>query len=190
MEQHIESRFRRRSAHCKRVSGDTFVSSIEQGTITGVLRQHAMRLNSTVSCKKFSRADFPTNCNGSFPFRKWYAHSGNYTRVCVPGHHAISPWTLSRNRQDIAEHLYLDVVEDLDKNRYPAAWGMISNYTLHCTAYSTRGCFELGNYRNNYTRGPLLQKWPAREELARELHDVFDKRVEGHRRGDPIPSAL
>lgn len=127
------------------LSGVTFVSSIEQGPTTGVLRQHAMRLNSTISCKRLSHPDFPANWNGSFPFfpfSKWYAHSGNSTRVRVPGQHAISPWALLRNRQDIAEHLYPNVLEDLDRKQYPAAWRMIGNYTMHCTAYSHTPLFR------------------------------------------------
>jgi hypothetical protein len=47
-----------------------------------------------------------------------------------------------------------------------------TNFTLHCKANTTRGYFELGNSQNNFTYGPLLQKWPSVEEVKLDFNDL------------------
>ena len=48
------------------------------------------------------------------------------------------------------------------------------NFTLHCQAETTRGYFELGNYHNNYSYSPLLEKWPGSVEMATEFNDYLN----------------
>jgi len=155
------------------VDNHTFVASLEQGTTTGVLREHIIRMNSSVSCERMQRSAFPSICQGEQPFTRSLSHGENYTRICVPGTTGLSPWTMSRNRQEITEELFLDIVEKLEYNvGFVDERNLTSDYTLHCTVTTTRGYFELGNYRNNYTWGPLLDEWPGTEILRENFNDV------------------
>lgn len=142
-----------------------FLTAMQNGTTTGVLREHAMRLNSSVSCKKVPQDQFPSTCSGRRPFTTSLLSDLLGIRVCAPGEYGVFPWTLSRNRQDITEELFLDVVDNRD-GRY-----LTANFTLHCEASTTRGYFELGNYRNNQAYGPLLEKWPTPEEMETNFND-------------------
>lgn len=157
------------------LTSEKFVATLAQGTTTGVLREHIMRLNSSVSCQRIPRSQFPSSCAGEHPFTISFQHGGNFTRVCVPGFWGWSPWTLSRSRQDISEDLYLDILEQLELGD-PDLMGYrnyTSDYSLHCSANTTRSYFELGNYRNNYTWGPLLERWPSKEELTKDYNDFY-----------------
>lgn len=153
-----------------------FVAALEQGTSTGVLRQHIMRLNSSVECQHIQRAAFPSPCPGERPFTRDSSHGNNLTRICTPGSRGLSPWTVSRNRQDIVEEIYLDVVEQLDPGfpRSVDRHNWTSNYTLRCTATTTRGYFELGNYHNNNTWGASMETWPSPEDMATNYNDYLD----------------
>lgn len=149
-----------------------FVAGVETNTTTGVMRQHAMRLNSTVECQSVARSQFPEHCEGDAPFTASFGRGDELSvRVCVPGTIGKCPWSLSRNRQDIEEHLYIDIVEiwkDRSDNNT-----VDNNLTIHCSAQTTRGYFELGNYRNGNINGPLLHKWPTKEEMEREYNDLL-----------------
>jgi hypothetical protein len=46
-----------------------------------------------------------------------------------------------------------------------------TSYTIHCTATTTRGYFELGNDWNLNTYGPLLDQWPNRVQMAEDFND-------------------
>jgi hypothetical protein len=48
----------------KDVSSESFVAGFEQATSTGTLRNHIMRLNSSVTCERIQRAEFPSVCGG------------------------------------------------------------------------------------------------------------------------------
>ncbi|KAI9872263.1 MAG: hypothetical protein M1830_001848 [Pleopsidium flavum] len=99
-----------------------FVSSIPAGTHTGILREHSLSLNSSLSCQSIPEDQFPTTCPGTGPFTARYAAStrsktseeSQYPssefriRVCAPVDQSRSPWNLSRNTQDITEEIYLN----------------------------------------------------------------------------------
>jgi hypothetical protein len=161
----------------ERATNNTFfVAAIPQGTTTGSLREHVMRFNSSVSCNRIPRSQFPSACEGDHPFTRSFAHGDNLTRVCVPGIISTSPWSLSRDRQEISEDLFLDILEEAQtypQPGYPLSGNWTSDFTLHCTAHTTRGYFELGNYRNNYTWGPLLDAWPDNKTMETEFNDYF-----------------
>ncbi|PWY83250.1 hypothetical protein BO94DRAFT_495556 [Aspergillus sclerotioniger CBS 115572] len=146
-----------------------FVSALQNGTNTGVLREHALRLNSTSACVTVPASEFPQTCPGDRPFvTNLTAPDTLDIRICVPGVYGQTPWTLSRDRQDISEEMWIDVVPQLweyDINQY--------NFTLRCTTNSTRGYFEISNYRNNDNPGPLLEKWPSQEELEKDFNDYL-----------------
>lgn len=135
-----------------------FVASLPAGTTTGVLRQHIMRLNSTVSCAALPLSDYPASCSGANPLQTSfdYTSSANYARnatvdICAPGEAGKYPWTLSRNRQDLSEELFIRTSGTQNDDG-----------VLRCSAQTTRGYFELGNAHNKGVHGPLLLKWPDR----------------------------
>lgn len=147
-----------------------FTTILNNGTTTGVLREHATRFNSSVQCSSIPQANFPSGCTGRRPFEAQYTKSGYLDiRVCVPGEYGVTPWTNIRDRQDIQEELYLDVT--LQSNLETSVSFGQSNFTLHCTANTTRGYFEIGNYRNNYAYGPLIETWPTAAEMANDWND-------------------
>ncbi|KAJ7772226.1 hypothetical protein B0H16DRAFT_1685301 [Mycena metata] len=145
-----------------------FVSALPNGTTTGVLRQHAIRMNSSTSCEAIPRTSFPTSCAGTGPVETAFSNQFISLRVCVPGQTGVTPWTLSRNRQDISEELYIDVAFSPTLTNYAS-----TNFTTKCTSGSSRGYFELGNYFNGFAYGPLLQEWPAPDVIARDFNDYL-----------------
>ncbi|KAF4465877.1 hypothetical protein FALBO_7270 [Fusarium albosuccineum] len=140
-----------------------FVSALSNGTTTGVLRQHAARMDTQVNCPFVE--SFPSPCPGQRPFQTAFSHDIVSVHICAEGAFDQSPWTRSRDRETVPEQLWIQVdgrsVELLRD----------SNYTMRCDANSTRGWFELGNFRNNYTRGPLLESWPTAEEIRTDFND-------------------
>lgn len=146
-----------------------FVSSAPNGTETGVLREHAIRLNSSVSCELIPKHKFPTPCPGPRPFHTSLSNRLMDVRICVPGEYGVTPWSLSRNRQDISEELFIDF-----EDRTPGLKSYVSKpFTIQCKASTSRGYFELGNYKNGQTYGPLLEKWPSPEEMKRDFNDYL-----------------
>ena len=169
-----------------------WVSSIVNGTTTGVLRQHAIRLNSTVACYSIAASDVPNPCPGPLPFSTSYQGSsrgldddamGNASiRVCVPGQYGQSPWTVSRDAQTISEDLYIDV----DTSNFAFAYvtenetsSIPRSFSIQCTVETTRGYFELGNEYNGNIPQPLLSKWPTPWETEHEFND-FEGALDGY----------
>ena len=109
-------------------------------------------------------------------------------RICAPGDYGTSPWTLSRDRQDIAEELFVDVFFPGNTTILPEYAGLVdyrlSNFTTSCTTTTTRGYFELPNYRNKYLAQPLEDEWPDNETMWSEWNDVI------WNAGYTVPSAM
>ena len=144
-----------------------FVSNIINGTTTGVLREHAMRLNSSVECDNSTA--FPDSCPGGQPFEASFSQASDLNiSICVPGNFTASPYSLSRSRQDIVEDLYIDVVSPPNSS---FIFEYSRNYTVHCKASTTRGYFELGNYLNDYQPGPLIDHWPVPQNESKDFND-------------------
>lgn len=158
-----------------------FVSAMPAGTNTGVLRQHALRLNTTHSCETINPSTYPTKCPGSKPFTGSFSNEYVEIRFCAPGDYEHVLWTMSRNRLDRSELFFIDFTVPAD--------GEISefgNFTVRCEAKTTRGYFELPNYYNNNTAGPLLEEWPSEEDLEAN----FDDALYYYGRGYGAPSEL
>lgn len=145
-----------------------FVTSLANGTTTGVLREHALRLNSSISCERISREEYPSTCPGPRPLSTDIETDRVTLRACAPGDMGVSPWTESRNRQDIDEELYLDFsFVKMD----PGFTIDVENYTMHCTSSTSRGYFELGNVMNDNRYGPLMDRWPDPEYIETETNN-------------------
>ncbi|KAI7502635.1 hypothetical protein KC347_g8904 [Hortaea werneckii] len=154
-----------------------FVSAVPRDTTTGVLRQHAMRMNSSAECADIRQDEFPSQCGGALPFSTSYDAGGEtQIRICVPGNHTQSPWSLTRDRQDIQEEIFIDFTTYVDPDTRSGLPYVFRgrNFTARCTTRSTRGYFELANYRNNYTAQPLLDKWPDKKTLQTDFNDYLE----------------
>jgi hypothetical protein len=154
---------------------DFFVAGLPAETATGVLRQHILRLNSSISCEEVDAGEFPSRCPGEQPLTVfWKRFLDTEVRICVPGDYTAFPWSLRRSRQDLTEEMYIDV-KDLsisDQDTEDPTFNTSS--TVRCTATTTRGYFELGNNWNNNTYGPLLEHWPKPAEMAENFNDWTD----------------
>ncbi|KAK2767031.1 hypothetical protein FQN54_006349 [Arachnomyces sp. PD_36] len=126
-----------------------WTSSFVNGTTTGVLRQHAMRLNSSVRCETTPRNRFPTPCPGDRPF--------------------VSGWDFAYRNDggnDIREELYVKYTMVTEEDGVDD-----QSFALHCTAITTRGYFELGNHFNGQESQPLLTTWPTEEQMHENFVD-------------------
>lgn len=153
-----------------------FVSSIKNGSNTGILREHAMRLNSSIDCEITPSSAFPQVCPGDQPFVTNFSAPETFDiRICVPGASGSTPWNLTRDRQDLSEELWIDfgIHNSFMLASYTDSFHNAVSSTLHCTVRSTRGYFEVNNDWNGGNPGPLLEKWPGSEEMATEYNDFL-----------------
>lgn len=155
-----------------------FVSALQNGTTTGVLREHAIRLNSSSGCTNLPRSEYPATCAGDRPFETGFIADGILeVRICAPGAYGMTPWTISRDRQDITEELWIDVflpqISDWIEVVRPSE-GIDFNFTLHCTSNTTRGYFEVPNTQNGNNPGQLLENWPSEENIFQDFNDYLN----------------
>lgn len=148
-----------------------FAAGLPANSSTGVLREHILRLNTSIQCDNITRDAFPSPCPGEMPFATSLRRSNeSELRVCVPGKLGTLPWTLSRSRQDITEELYLDIRDEPFKPRDSSPYPTLSS-TIRCEVKTTRGYFELGNNFNNNSYGAVLDIWPSPEQMSIDFND-------------------
>ncbi|KAL3475121.1 hypothetical protein BJX99DRAFT_165543 [Aspergillus californicus] len=136
-----------------RESPDFFLAQLPAGFNTGMLKQFAPRINSSVHWESIQRHQFPSSCTqGKSFFRNYtrlspseYGDLGFSVSVCMPGPLNHPPFKDIRDRQDIEENLYIS--ED-------------SYGTIKITLKTTIGYFELPNSQLGSMPGPLLQDDP------------------------------
>ena len=155
-----------------------WISTIPNGTTTGVLREHAMRMNFSITCDSVPPGDFPADCSGSHPFTADYEWNENPQEsdqssfrlsVCVPGSYVTSPWSRSRDASTIEEEIYMGVLPiGAPKNASLTSSLLWEGTALvtHCRVNTTRGYFELGNNFNEMAPQPLLDRFPRAEEMV------------------------
>jgi hypothetical protein len=157
-----------------------FVAALPADTTTGVLREHIMRLNSSVSCTNLTVSAWPSTCSGTNPFQASFHYTESYYEttnltidVCAPGDMGKHPWTFSRNRQELSEEVFFRFTgrEAREENSFNK-----EDDVVHCTAQTARGYFELGNAYNGGAFGPLLEKW---SDVA-QSHDFVEPETYGH----------
>ncbi|PYI01959.1 hypothetical protein BO78DRAFT_472951 [Aspergillus sclerotiicarbonarius CBS 121057] len=135
---------------------DLYMSTVSTTANTGLLRQYAPRINSSVTWENVSADQFPPNCSGTAFFKNytltekaaeiyedWYSIS-----VCMMGNLSHTPFQRTRHRQDFNETLFLTA------NTYEGS------HTIRLTLSTTAGYFELPNDMRNGTAGPLLDANP------------------------------
>ncbi|CAG8932112.1 unnamed protein product [Penicillium salamii] len=139
---------------------DLFTSPMAPTTNTGMLRQFAPRMNSSLSWTDIQIEDFPRNCSQGNGFFRNYTSpidepSGRYysLSVCMQGNLSHTPFKRTRNRQDFNETVFIST-------NYFADEATPGNATWRLTLSSTLGYFELPNKRRGGSYGPLLDQDP------------------------------
>jgi hypothetical protein len=154
---------------------DPFFSPLPNGFNSGLLRQYAPRFNSSTAVRSIQENEYPKDCElDSDNFFAYYSpvYESNpgfeYSNIlnwtvsaCMLASNVTSPWKETRDRQEFFELLYLNIsVQDglkevPDTNRLPV------DGLLEIKLTTTAGYFELPNYMNNQTAGPLLDSDPT-----------------------------
>ncbi|KAI7214520.1 hypothetical protein KC333_g5974 [Hortaea werneckii] len=140
---------------------------------TGVVRQFIPRFNVSISRENITEQGMPKECMVGQPgaFYVNYANEvkdGNRTEgdwaleACMPATQRRSPWQATRSRQDITETLYLKLRSDPHSIDFPGVpVRSARDCTFKITLNTTAGYFELPNYLNGQTAGPLLTDDPS-----------------------------
>ena len=145
-----------------------FVTSLLNRTLTGVLREHALRLNSSITCDNIPRSEYPSTCPGERPLVTEIDTENVELRICAPGEVGRHPWSKTRNREDIEEELYIDF--QLSGELWTVT---VKNFTMRCTSATSKGYFELGNVMNQNVYGPLMNRWPDPETIENDSTDYL-----------------
>ncbi|KAF3396258.1 hypothetical protein F1880_006821 [Penicillium rolfsii] len=144
---------------------DPFYAQIPNGFHTGVLQQFAMRINSSATSRSIEAAEFPSGCfsdsSGFFANYTSLVMNGSYqtswaVAACMPNDTSKSPWVETRDRQEFSESLYLNISLP-DSHPGTSDGSALYEIILRTTA----GYFELPNFMNNGTPGPLLERDPT-----------------------------
>ena len=155
-----------------------YIAQLSTSMNTGLYEQYVPRINNSVSYTSISPADFARSCSpipsgGLYTEHsvdakyfsnirdKSHSPSRFALQLCMPADLSISPWQSTRDQQEISEHLYLNVsyrIQGSNYNKPPSAYHIVVN--------STMGYFELPNYRNEGTAGPLLSQDPTTQCLS------------------------
>lgn len=156
-----------------------WVAALPNGTTTGVLSEHALRLNYEVACAGIDFDDFPVSCPGARPFTvslttnppdygssSWAAEDNSSLRVCVPGNFGESPWDRSRDVRTISEEIFFHSKIGGDPVGMFSGEG-VSSFAMRCEVNTTRGYFELGNAFNDFVPQPLVERFPRGPDAER-----------------------
>ena len=145
---------------------DPFLAQLNANFSTGLIRQFIPRLNSTATVQEVDDSQWPQDCDRKpgalFKTYEYINASVNATGSwsitgCMPADQTKSPWQATRRRQDFTEELYLNITLNgfLD-----VADNYTSRSTYKVVLDTTAGYFELPNYMNGQTAGPLLEDDP------------------------------
>lgn len=171
-----------------------WVAAVPNGTTTGVISEHALRLNSSVSCERMGYDAIPEVCPGprpletnftrSIPESSYWQSGPEYDyriRVCVPGNISASPWDNSRDARTIHEEAYFGL--QVSNYTYQSVDTFLgATFGVRCVVNTTRGYFELGNAFNDFTPQPLLEKYPRGKETE-QYNDLAYSLYEPSRMG-------
>ncbi|KAI9880351.1 MAG: hypothetical protein M1830_003962 [Pleopsidium flavum] len=137
---------------------------------TGILREHSLSLNSSLSCQSIPEDQFPTTCPGAIPFTARYAASTR-SKTSEESQYPTSEFKFPArhhggNKSRFHSPAYSDatIYDGFTMNDF-------DNYTIHCTANTSRGYFELPNSWNNGTADSLLENWPSYQDITKHFNE-------------------
>jgi hypothetical protein len=155
-----------------------YLAPLPVGYHTGVIKQFAPRINSTVKWEIVSPDDVPIDCVESpDSFYAFYAKPSETDQdaqtswsfeVCMPGDQNVSPWKNTNSRQEFTEELFMNISVTgyesyyLDGNVYRPREGdnTLTSGIFRVTSTTTAGYFELPNYLNGGQAGPIIDGEP------------------------------
>lgn len=145
----------------------SFVTAFPNTASSGLVQEHGFRLNSSVSCSMLSQDALPAPDSSQLAFEQISSTAipGSSdvfeVRVGVTGNMSASPWSMTRNRQDIEETMliYANEVAARLITRNSSADAV----SMQCTATTTSGYFEVASLHNKKTHGPLLDTFNLTE---------------------------
>lgn len=137
---------------------EPFFAPLPSNFSTGLVRQFSPRINSSSHLSNISSSDWPTNCDTRQ--NSFFARYGNLSdtwswniTLCMPANYSNPFVHSTRLRQDFSELLYVNI-------SVTGFEGLIGNETISALykvdLATTVGYFELPNYMNGQTAGPLL----------------------------------
>ncbi|KAI6750200.1 hypothetical protein HG531_007465 [Fusarium graminearum] len=136
-----------------------FVSSVANGTSTGVYRHHAVRMDSTAKCSV--EENLLKSCSGKNPFRTSFVSERLKIEICVEGSYDAVPWTKSRDKQEHSERMWLswtyDDSEDVEDEE------------------SVGQPIWKPNSRDNYVLKCSSAQWPSQHKIMDDYNDIRDK---------------
>ncbi|MCJ1377756.1 hypothetical protein MMC17_000852 [Xylographa soralifera] len=138
---------------------------------TGLIKQFAPRINSSLTYERIEPSEFPFDCNESAS--TFYAHylssyssttelSDSWTvEACVPEKTPDSNFQATRDRQDVSEELYINItLPVLEDPQRSTTIFTTDRIIVKITFRTTVGYFELPNYGNGGVAGDLLSENP------------------------------
>ncbi|KAK2802463.1 hypothetical protein FQN51_004526 [Onygenales sp. PD_10] len=163
----------------------SFVSYATNTADTGLFEGHSFRFNSSVKCTNVTEDMFPQPCNG---FTAAYVTNGTNTdgsskrlefQVCAPGDPQRFAWSMTRDRQDIEEEVYLRFNDVAMSSLFAGDSGLKnSSLTQRCTSRTSAGYFMLPNRNNGHAIGPLLDTFDLLASHDPQM--VFENEGQGH----------
>ncbi|KAI6842404.1 hypothetical protein KC332_g6172 [Hortaea werneckii] len=160
-----------------------------------VARQFIPRFNVSISRENITGQGMPEECKEDQP-GIFYVNYANELRIeydtygdwalegCMPADQRKSPWQATRSRQDFTETLYMKLRSVSNYVDFPGVPESGARYhTFKITLNTTAGYFELPNYMNGQTAGPLLLDDPS-------LHYGIDCPVEAQTSGIGDPNVI
>lgn len=147
---------------------EPFLAELRNGFSTGLIRQFIPRINSTASYENISAVEYPSGCaqiagafsvgySGKVLYSPTDSAANWSIQACMPTDLRQSPWKYTRDRRDFSEVLFINVTISAD-GRVPRNTTPIGGLLYRVTLNTTAGYFELPNYMNGVTAGPLLDK--------------------------------
>lgn len=140
------------------------------------IAQYAPRISSSISYTAITPDEFTKNCRNETDkgwFYAKYERDEEYRTVsleaCMPVDLRKSPWNVTRDRQDLEEELYLNILSSTSSDTGPTYW--------KASAKSSLGYFELPSEANGNTQGELLDKDPFEHDKT-QLSENIGKRAE------------
>ncbi|GME65165.1 uncharacterized protein LTHEOB_1627 [Neofusicoccum parvum] len=137
------------------------------GFHTGHQRSYVPRFNTTVNYDTIAESDAPEGCFDEQEDADWIKYQYEYNpeddgrryynwniKTCISSNALKVPIKNTRDRQDFDEEFYLNITQPWSDG--PG--------TFRVSARTTIGYYELPNYHNNGSVGPLLEKYTLEDE--------------------------
>ncbi|KAL1598862.1 hypothetical protein SLS60_008005 [Paraconiothyrium brasiliense] len=176
-------------------AGHTYVPLVNNFT-SGVfpLQQFAPQINSSVAFANITEAEFREKCrnetnDGGFYARYYYVEQSTVQddtyydpdvdfEVCMTNDLRVSPWNMTRDRQDITEELYYKTLS--------SSWRDATYWKI--TSATSLGYFEVPSERNGRVAGPLLDRDPFSNDKVQieKNRRAYYKDTHLYRRGSNI----